>query len=268
MSISPPFRNRKSGSLQRIWGWKGGGRALLGLALILPLAACATKRDVRDLGEEIRTLNARQAELIREVQRDQWELRDSLRVVSSTQSNMRAELLRRIVDLQEDLLRLQEVTGISQQQLAGLRDQLERERRSVPLGGLPGMDEGERGSAAGEIYDASVTQFRRGAYTSARLGFEELLERFSNHELAPEARYYLADIQVQEGDLEGAIQGFLRVQEFHPTSNRAPDALYRVGMLYRDTGDRDEARRTLERVVNTWPDSGAAELARDALRSM
>lgn len=267
MSTSPPFRNRKSGSLQRIWGWKGGVRALLGLALILPLAACATKRDVRDLAEEIRTLNARQAELIREVQRDQLEHRDSLRVVSSTQSNMRAELLRRMVDLQEDLLRLQEVTGISQQQLAGLRDQLERERRSVSLGPA-GMDEGGGGSAAGEIYDASVTQFRRGAYTSARLGFEELLERFANHELAPEARYYLADIQVQEGDLEGAIQGFLRVQEFHPTSDRAPDALYRAGMLYQETGDRDESRRYLERVVNTWPDSGAADLARDALRSM
>jgi tol-pal system protein YbgF len=267
MRMSPPFHNRNPGLLQRSWGWKGGARALLGLALMLPLAACATKRDVRDLGEEIRTLNARQAELIREVQRDQRDLRDSVRVVSSTQTNMRAEILRRIVDLQEDLLRLQEVTGISQQQLAALRDQLERERRSVPTGSI-GMDEGGGGSAADEIYDASVTQFRRGAYTSARLGFEEILERFPNHALAPDARYYLADIQVQESDPQGAIQGFLRVHEFHPTSDRAPDALYRVGMLYRETGDRDEARRYLERVVNTWPDSGAADLARDALRSM
>ena len=267
MRISPPFHNQSPRCLQRSWGWKGGARALLGLALMLPLAACATKRDVRDLGEEIRTLNARQAELIREVQRDQRDLRDSVRVVSSTQTNMRAEILRRIVDLQEDLLRLQEVTGISQQQLAALRDQLERERRSVPTGSI-GMDEGGGGSAADEIYDASVTQFRRGAYTSARLGFEEILERFPNHALAPDARYYLADIQVQENDPTGAIEGFLRVHEFHPASDRAPDALYRVGMLYRETGDRDEARRYLERVVNTWPDSGAADLARDALRSM
>ncbi len=242
-------------------------RALLVLALLLPLGACATKRDVRDLAEEIRVLNARQTELIREVQRDQRELRDSIRVVSSAQSNMRAELLRRTVDLQEDLLRLQEVTGISQQQLASLRDQLERERRSVPTGSPMGMQEGG-GEGAGVIYDAALTQFRRGAYTSARLGFEELVDRFPNDPLAPEARYYLADIQEQEGDTQGAIQGFLRVQEFHPTAERVPDALYRVGMLYRQAGDRDEARRYLERVVNTWPESGAADLARDALRSM
>jgi tol-pal system protein YbgF len=266
MSMTPPFHGRFPEPLRRRRRWEGGVRALLALALMVPLAACATKRDVRDLAEEIRTLNARQTELIREIQREQRELRDSVRVVSSAQGNMRAELLRRTVDLQEDLLRLQEVTGISQQQLASLRDQLERERRSVSAG-PPGMMDDQGRSGAADIYDVSVNQFRRGAYTSARVGFEELLERFPNDALAPEARYYLADIRVQQGDIEGAIEAFLRVQEFHPTSERVPDALYRVGMLYREAGDESEARRFLERVVNTWPDSGAADLARDALRS-
>jgi TolA-binding protein len=39
-------------------------------------------------------------------------------------------------------------------------------------------------------------------------------------------------------------------------------------VLHRELGDEREARRVLERVVNTWPDSGAAELARQVLREI
>jgi hypothetical protein len=42
-------------------------RAAVALLLAVPLAACATKRDVRDLGDEIRAQNQAQAELIAEL---------------------------------------------------------------------------------------------------------------------------------------------------------------------------------------------------------
>ena len=74
----------------------------------------------------------------------------------------------------------------------------------------------------------------------------------------PEARYYLADILYREGDTESAIDAFLELPEFHPTAPRVPDALYRVGTLHLELGSPDDAEEYFERVVNTWPDSGAA----------
>ena len=40
-----------------------------------------------------------------------------------------------------------------------------------------------------------------------------------------------------------------------------PDALYRVGLLYVELDELDDARIYLQRVVNTYPESDAAALA-------
>ncbi len=100
------------------------------------------------------------------------------------------------------------------------------------------------------------------------MGFQQIVDQFGSHELAPEARYYLAEILQRGGELEDAIDAFLDIPEFHPTAQRVPDALYRAGLLYLELGDDDEAEAQFERVVNTWPDSVAADLARDALRNL
>jgi TolA-binding protein len=94
------------------------------------------------------------------------------------------------------------------------------------------------------------------------------VDQYGSHELAPEARYYLAEILQREGSLEEAIEAFDEIAQFHPTAPRVPDALYRVGLLHLELGNREEAEQSLERVVNTWPDSMAADLARDELRDL
>lgn len=247
-------------------GRGGVGLLFVGL-LLLPLAACATKGDVRDLGTEIRELQARQEALIREVQAEQRVLRDSIQQLSSRAGDHRIQLARTLRDLEDQLIRVQELAGLSQQELAGLRDQMDR--RPVAAPGDPGF-RGDQGGGAGAqaIYDDAMAQFRRGSLTSARFGFQEVVDRFPDHELAPSARYYLADIMVQEGDLEAAIRAFEEIAEYHPDTPRVANALYRIGLLYRELGENNEARSYLERVVNTWPDSDVADLARSALREL
>ncbi len=246
-------------------------RLLLVAALLVPLAACATKRDMRDLQTEFRELNARQEALLRELQRDQRTTRDSVRALSGEFAEHRAQVGGQFRAMEDLILRVQELAGLSQQELAGLRDQMARQRTQGGFEpGFPGGGEVPTGGGgvADDIYEAAMTQLRRGGYTSARLGFEDLIERFPNHRLTPHARYHLADVAAQEGDAEEALRLFQQVGEFHPDSDRVPDALYRVGMIHRDRGETSRAREAFDRVVNTWPDSPAADLARDALRQL
>jgi tol-pal system protein YbgF len=263
MNVTPP--SVRAGTLSEKLRMGGGARRLILMAVVaLSLGGCATKRDIRDLGENLQVLNAQQADLIRELRREQARLQDSVQVLSVAQLEMRAIFLRRMVDLQEDLLRLQEVTGISQQQLAAIRDQMDRARSSIPSGGFV-FDEsggGGGGGAAEEIYNEALTAHGRGSFGAARLGFQEVVERFPGHTLAPEARYFLADIMEQEGESAEALAAFLRIAELHPAAPRVPEALYRAGLIHRSRGEQAEARRLFERVVNTWPNSPAAQLAR------
>jgi len=248
----PPFR----GSATRV---------LLAFAAFLPLTACATKADVRDLQDSILELHAQQNALLRELQRDQDAMADSLQLVTRGLQDFRGETLRRVTNMEDHLLRIQELTGLSQQQLSTLRDELDRDRAQSTLGAGGFQFQEAPAGVAEDVYFAALAQFQRGGLTTARMGFEDVVANYPNDPLAPEARYLLADILVQQGQVEEAIRAFLEIPEFHPSAPRVPDALYRAAMLHVQEGDRSAARPLLERVVNTWPDSGAADLAREAI---
>lgn len=245
--------------------------SLLAIPALFALSACATKADVRDLRESILELSAQQNAILRDIQVEQEAQSDSLRALQRGIQDFRAETLRRIMIVEDQLLRTQELAGLSQQELARMRDQLDRDRAAAAFGaggGFPTGDAGGGGGSAAEIFTAAVDQRNTGGLTAARMGFQDIVIRFPNDPLAPEARFYLADILEQEGDREGALAGFLEIAEYHPSAQTVPNALYRAANLYRDLGNREEARTLYERVVNTWPESPSAALAADGLRNL
>jgi tol-pal system protein YbgF len=268
-SHSPPFHGirTKTSSAAR---WGGGGlRVLLVAVLLVPLAACATKADIRDLRDELRELSQRQEALLREIQADERVTRDSVRALGVQVSEHRAQMGRTLRDLEEQIIRIQELSGLNQQEIAGLRDQMERRPLTQQQGAFGGMlPPTQAGGTAQGLYDESMAQYSRGNFAAARMGLEEIVQNFPTHELAPSAMFYLADMLHEEDDLAGAIQGFLRIQQFHPDSDRVPEALFRVGMIHVERGEPTEARGYLERVVRTYPDTDAAAEAERALRRL
>lgn len=255
---------------------RGGGARLIIVLLLLPLAGCATKRDVKDLQDEVRALAAQQEEMLQRVEGRTQAMSDSMAMQHRAHADFRGELARQFIDFQESLLRIQELTGLGQQNLAALREQWESQRGNL-LSPPSGRTEGQPGEMAEpadgsgppqELYNVAVTQKNRGSLGTARGAFERFIRQYPNHELAPEARYHLGDVFVQENQLEEAIEAFLRIPELHPTAARVPDAYYRVGLLHLEMENISEAREYFERVVNSYPDSNSARLAQERLNSL
>ena len=48
-------------------------------------------------------------------------------------------------------------------------------------------------------------------------------------------------------------------------ASRVPDSLYRIALIQIEMDDMDEAEQTLQRIVNTYPETITAELAGDKL---
>lgn len=283
---SGPRRSGEGG--RRVRAASGSRRAVLLPLLVLlvggGLTGCATKGDLRNVRGEIQELQASQDSLFQLLLRLERATQDSLRAQSDVLFSLRGDLNRQLLDVQEQLVTIQELTGQSQRSLAGLRDQLEARRnaaqRPPPAGPTPDTTEagGEPGGAqpaeaggAMELYNVARRQFNRGSNTTARRAFERFLESYPNHRLAPDAHFFLADILSQEaqgpdGDLreEGtrqAIERFLEIPELFPASSRVPEALYRAGLLHMQLEENDEARSLFERVVNSYPETTAANLA-------
>jgi len=269
----PEFRRLPAGALPSR-GRRRLPRILLAAFLMLPLAACATKRDVRDMRETVVELHAQNQALLRELQREQRIQQDSVGALARGLQDSRGESARRLTNIEDNLLLVQELLGVSQQQLSALRDQMERDRAPAGPGFMggggvgPGMPPAGGSEAARQLYDGGVSAFNRGLYSTARLAFQDVVELHGGDPLVPQARFYLAEILVEENQREEAIAAFLRIPEFHPGSDNVPNALYRAGMLHLELGNRGDAEEFLERVVNTWPDSMPAELARETLRTI
>lgn len=250
---------------------RGAVRALVALAALLSVTACATKGDLRNVSNEIRALSARQDSILAELRYQSSVTQDTLRTTVRDLFQIRGELVRRLTDIQDDLGRLAELTGENQRGIASLRDQMDAARRGGGSGGgldLSGGGLTDGGGAADDLYNAAVAQFERGSMQTARMAFEDFLDQYPNDELAPRAHYYLADILIREERLDEAIAQFLVIRERFPLDEKVPDALFRVGQLHRERGDLAEARRFFELVINTYPDNPVTELARRALREL
>jgi tol-pal system protein YbgF len=271
--MTPPFGT----SIALCCDWVRGRGVFLVSATLLVASGCAMKGDVRRLQDEVTRQSSQQDAQLRELTAAIRAVQDTLDVQSDMVVDTRGGIARELRDIQTQLSQLGALTGQIQRSLASLSERVQAdgarvttsERRADPdsLRALLGRRDGGP-AVAEETYEAAVTQFNRGSLNTARMAFGSFLGDFSDHRLAPSAQFYLADILEQENQLDQAIEGFLRVSELYPTSDRVPVALYRIGAIYALQGNVDEAEIYLERVVNTHPDSGAADLAQESLREI
>ena len=274
--MTPPFGT--SVALRRGWG-RGGGVLLVTTTLLLS-AGCAMKGDVKRLQDEVAGQAARQEAQLRELSADIEALRDSLEVQSAIANEMvvdtRGGIARELRDIQTQLSQLAQLTGQIQRSVVLMSQRLQAEgagvttspRRADPDSLRALLGRGGDPAAADETYEAAVTQFNRGSLNTAQMAFSRFLGDYPDHRLAPSAQFNLGDILFQENRLDEAIEEFLRVGQLYPTADRVPVALYRIGLIYVLQENVETARTYLERVVNSYPDSGAADLARDLLEDI
>ena len=108
------------------------------------------------------------------------------------------------------------------------------------------------------------TQLSRGSQRTARIAFRRLLGRFPNHERAADALYWIGE-SFRTDEPDSAVAMFEEVVERYPESARAPSALYKIGLDAERRGDEVSARRAFRRLVDDYPASDEAGLARPKL---
>jgi len=249
-------------------------RVVATAAAVAALGGCATKGDLRNVQLEIRALAVRQDSLIAELRREALTTQDTLREQSLQLFDFRGAIFRQLRDLSDGLARLEALAGENQRGISSVRDQLANMRRGAvaPPDAEDAPPTGQEtmgpGGDAENIFNVAVSQYNRGSLATARTAFEQFLLAFPGHRLAPDAHYHLADILVQEDRIEDALDAFLEIPQVFPTASKVPEAWYRAALLQAELGRTEEARATLERVINTYPDSGVAGLAREKLREI
>jgi len=262
----------------------------LGVAgLLLATGACATKGNVRRVETQVAVLraetarqdSARAAELARIVRLQQTIL-DSLAAGRQALHVLDARLGNDLVDVQRQLLQVQELTGQSQARLSRLQAQLdaraaaaEVEAAAVPADSTrtdstaavaPPPPPAQAGSAD-QMYQGALQQFRRGSVILARRAFLDFLNTYPEHPLVPDATYYVGETY-ETAAPDSALARYNEVVKRFPQSSRAPTALYKIALMAERRQDTAAARAAYQNVIQQYPRSEEAILARERLASL
>jgi tol-pal system protein YbgF len=237
-------------------------RRLLALALLPVLGGCATKRDLRDLRTEVESARAAQDAMLREIQRQNALILDT---VEAQDVRMRGDLTAQLVRLERQLVQVQELSGQGQQQLAAIRGELrarEEALRNAQAGGTADAPAGD----PDELLGTARAALERGSFSTARAGFEEFVRAFPQHPQAADAQLGVGETFEKANDLPRALEAYSRVLELYPDATAAPTALYRAAMIEVGRNNRDRARTMLNQLTAAYPRSPEAPRAREQLQ--
>ncbi|MCQ6257897.1 tol-pal system protein YbgF [Pseudomonas sp. Q11] len=117
-------------------------------------------------------------------------------------------------------------------------------------------------------YDAAFDLIKAKDFDKASLAFAAFLRKYPNSQYAGNAQYWLGEVNLAKGDLQGAGQAFAKVSQLYPKHAKVPDSLYKLADVERRLGHTDKVKGILEQVVAQYPGTSAAQLAQRDLQRM
>jgi tol-pal system protein YbgF len=170
----------------------------------------------------------------------------------------------RVSQLELDLQALRSELDAMRAEIAELKDQQRYQAPVVDAGVASATESGDTPRA---LYDAAYQDLSRGNHELALMGFQEVLSRYPSSELADNAQYWIGEVYYDQKDYAAALEQFRKVEENYPTGDKVPASLLKIGKSLRELGQTAEARRALQSLVERFPSTEEARLARDMLAS-
>lgn len=204
---------------------------------------------------------AREAELLEQI----TQLKRGLLELNTLIESLREDLARqRGIDeqLARDVADLQRKQKDTQQ---GLDERLRRmEPQKVGLDGREFMAEADETRQYGD----AVVLLRQGDFAAAATAFTAFQRRWPASGYAPSALYWLGNAQYGKRDYRDAIASFKSLMAGAPDHPRVPEALLSIANCQIELKELKGARRTLDELLKSHPQSEAAQAGRERIAAL
>ncbi len=124
------------------------------------------------------------------------------------------------------------------------------------------------GVSADALYANAMRDKDSGNYDLALEGFQNYLKFFGNTDTAPNAQFYIGEINFLRKQYEDALGAFDAVLERYPDNNKTLDALYMKGRALVLTGQKTAGADEFREVIQRAPRSALAQKSRDELKKL
>jgi tol-pal system protein YbgF len=264
------------------------GSGILAVCCLAAAPAFAANKDIERLALQIATLQGQLTELTRSGEETRAELRRLAELVAEQNALLRKaaadkrqqdeaasvglrELGERVSELAETLesIKLQTAASLPPATDPG----------AVPVAAAAGAPPGTAPAAGAapptapatpvqaprELYSQAYADFARGNYDLAMQGFAEYLRAYPGTDFADNAQYWIGECQYGKKLYAEAIDAWNLLLKDFPSSDKLPDARVKKGMALERLGRRSQALVEYRYVVDRFPTSQAARIARERL---
>jgi tol-pal system protein YbgF len=254
---------------------------ILALLLVLSTVACVTTAQE---GEEMRKDIASLKDQLKNEQALAKQEHDNLAAENKARAQQLQEALDQLnrgarksgADLAVDLERAQnDINGVHGQlevithRLDAIEQaNVERDKRidgasAVVATQQKELDKAEHPTDKLAIYNLGRRKLEGGQLLRARELFSDFLKSFHSDELAPNAQYWLGETYYADKRYEDALREFGKVTKEWKGSEKAPDALLKIGMSFQALGNCQNALLFYEEVLSAHRTAPAAKVARE-----
>lgn len=116
-------------------------------------------------------------------------------------------------------------------------------------------------------YNAALALYNKGNFEKARQAFADFLGRSPSSPLAPNALYWQGECLYSTGKYDQAIMLFQEVSTKYPKHAKAAASLLKIGYSYERLKDMQNARFYWQILVDDFPSSSPAAMARKRLNA-
>ncbi|OGP90231.1 MAG: tol-pal system protein YbgF [Deltaproteobacteria bacterium RBG_16_48_10] len=117
----------------------------------------------------------------------------------------------------------------------------------------------------GDLYKDAYEAYQKGDFEGARRKFEAFLKQYPNTELSDNAQFWIGETYYGKKDYEKAILEYEKAIAKYPEGDKVPAALLKQALAFLELGDKTNGRNLLKRVMERYPQSEQADMAKKRL---
>lgn len=252
-------------------------RTPVAFVLLLGVAGCATKGQMQRIETQLAMQQREQerrdstmAAMLVDVMRNQQSTIDSLQSTRRAIALAKGENSAEVVELQRSILALQENLNQSNRRLNEFYAQLDaRESAMQPVQlDSTGTPIAGRPASGIQMLEAGQAQLNRGAWTTARAAFQDLLVTYPTSTLVPDALLGIAE-SYESTNPDSTMVYLREVAQNHQESMKAASAMFKLGSRAQAAGDLATAKRWFQQVVTArYRSTPEYDVAQQRLRQL
>ncbi len=250
-----------------------------GIVIALAAPARAANRDIERLQVQVAGLQTQIAELQRLGEENLKEVRRLNEFLAEQNAAFRKSLQDQKIQDEALATTIKEVA----EKLAEISEKAQAARVSAPdpsvqappgsAFGAPVTSPGNPASTAPagpppaprELYSQAYADYARGNYDLAIQGFSEYIRQFPSTDFTDNAQYWVGESLYGKKLFAEAVEAWNTLFRDYPSSDKLPDARVKKGMALERLGRRSQALVEYRYVIDRFPNSPAARIARERL---